>query len=88
MVPGVGGDLGPTVLRPVVEELRQGGDTVTVQPTVVETAMVMPLSRDSVALTPVRVKHFAFDCWLGPTFSINNSSGRTVGSVDVLEQLF
>ena len=53
MVPGVGGDPGPSVLRHVVEELRPDGDTVTVQPTVVETAMVMPLSRDSVALTPV-----------------------------------
>ena len=68
MVPGAPGDLGPSVPRPVVEELRPGGDTVTFQHTVVDSAMVMPLS--SVALTPVRVKHFPFDCWLGPTLSI------------------
>ena len=58
MVPGVGGDPGPSVLRHVVEELRPDGDTVTVQLTVVETAMVITLSRDSVALTPVQVKTF------------------------------
>ena len=53
MAPGEAGDLGPSVLGPVVEEQRPGGDTVTVQPTVVETAMVTALSRDSATLTHV-----------------------------------
>ena len=39
----------------VVEELRPGGDSVTVQPrpTVVKTVMVITLSREGVTLTPV-----------------------------------
>ena len=39
----------------VVEELRPGGDSVTVQPrpTVVKTVMVITLSREGATLTPV-----------------------------------
>ena len=53
MAPGAPGDLGLTVPRAVVEEPRLGKDNVTVQPTVVETAMVIALRRDNATLTPV-----------------------------------
>ena len=44
-----------SVPRAVVEELRHGGDSVTVQPrpTVVKTVMVITLSREGVTLTSV-----------------------------------
>ena len=44
-----------SVPRAVVEELRPGGDSVTVQPrpTVVKTVMVITLSREGVTLTSV-----------------------------------
>ena len=43
-----------SVPRAVVEELRPGGDSVTVQPrpTVVKTVMVITLSREGATLTP------------------------------------
>ena len=49
MVSGETGDPGPSVPRAVVEELRPGGDSVTVQPrpTVVKTVRVITLRRDS-----------------------------------------
>ena len=53
MVAGVAGGLGLHVPRAVVEELRPGGDSVTVQPrhTVVMTVRVIRLGRDSAALS-------------------------------------
>ena len=49
MVPGVPGLTGLSVHRAVVEELRPGGDFVTVQPrpTVVQTVRGITLRRDS-----------------------------------------
>ena len=57
MVPGVPGLTGPSVPRAVVEELRPGGDSVTVQPrpTVVKTVVVRALKRENVAQIPVQV---------------------------------
>ena len=56
MVIGEAGGLGPSVPRPVVEELRPGGDCVTIQlrPSVVQTVLVITLSRDSVTVTNVK----------------------------------
>ena len=56
MVPGVPGLTGLVVLS-VVEELRPGGDFVTVQPRpmVGENAMVILLKRDSATLSHVQV---------------------------------
>ena len=53
-VPGEGGLTGLHVPRAVVEELRPGGDSVTVQPrhTVVQTVRVRSLRRDSVTFSP------------------------------------
>ena len=55
MVPGDPGENGPSVPRAVVEELRPGRDSATVQPrlTVVKTVMVITLSREGATLTPV-----------------------------------
>ena len=52
-VPGEAGDPGLHVPRPVVEELRPGGDSVTVQPRtmVVLTVMGRALNRDSATLS-------------------------------------
>ena len=56
MVPGDPGENGPSVTRAVVEELRPGGDCVTVQPrhTVGQTVRVRALKRNSVTLTNVQ----------------------------------
>ena len=55
MVPGVPGLTGLHVPRAVEEELRPGRDCVTVQPrhTVVMTAMVITLDKNSVTLNHV-----------------------------------
>ena len=53
MAPGEAGDLGPSVLGPVVEEVRPGEDSVTVQPTVADTVRGITLSRDTATLTHV-----------------------------------
>ena len=57
MVLGEAGGLGPSVPRPVVEELRPGGDSVTVRPRpmVVKTVVVRALKRENVARIPVQV---------------------------------
>ena len=57
MVPGVPGLSCLSVPRAVVEELRPGGDFVTVQPRpmVGENAMVILLKRDSATLSHVQV---------------------------------
>ena len=69
MVPGVPGKSGPGVPRAVVEELRPGGDSVTVQPrpTVVQTVMEMTLNRESVTLRLVssKVKALVTSLYLG-----------------------
>ena len=55
LVPGEAGVTGLSVPRVVVEELRPGGDSVTVQPrpTVVQTVRGITLRRDSATLSPV-----------------------------------
>ena len=54
MDPGAPGLNGLSVPRPVVEELRADGDSVTVQPRpmVVQTVRGITLRRDSVILSP------------------------------------
>ena len=84
MDPGAPGCPGPSVARPVVGEPRPGGDTVTLQLMEAETVRVMTLSSDSAILNPVQVR----TCSVRPSLSINNSSGRCVGKVDVLEQRY
>ena len=56
MAPGEAGDLGPSVLGPVVEEPKPGGDTVTVQPTVADSVRGITLSRGPATLTNVAYK--------------------------------
>ena len=58
MVPGDPGLTGLSVHRAVVEELRPGGDTVTVQhrPMVVKTVVVRALKRENVTQIPVQVR--------------------------------
>ena len=57
MVPGDPGENGLSVLRAVVEELRPGGHSVTVQPRpmVIKTVVVRALKKENVAQIPVQV---------------------------------
>ena len=57
MVPGDPRENGPSVLRAVVEELRPGGHSVTVQPRpmVIKTVVVRALKKENVAQIPVQV---------------------------------
>ena len=57
MVPGAPGLTGLHVLRAVVEELRPGGDCVTVQPrhTVVQTVREKPTDGDGVKIKNAQV---------------------------------
>ena len=68
LVPGAPGLTGLSVPRAVVEELRPGGDSVTVQPrpTVVQTVVEMTLNRESVTLRLVsKVKALVASLYLG-----------------------
>ena len=58
LVPGAPGLTGLSVPDAVVEELRPGGDSVTVQPRpmVVETVRGITLNRNSATLRPARHK--------------------------------
>ena len=56
MASGKAGDLGPSVLGPVVEEPKPGGDTVTVQPTVADSVRGIILKRGPATLTHVAYK--------------------------------
>ena len=67
-VPGAPGLTGLHVPRAVVEELRPGGDSVTVQPQprVVQTVVEMTLNRESVTLRLVsKVKALVASLYLG-----------------------
>ena len=67
-VPGVPGLTGLHVPGSVEEELRPGGDSVTVQPrpTVVQTVVEMTLNRESVTLRLVsKVKALVASLYLG-----------------------
>ena len=54
MDPGAPGGPGASVARPVVEEPRPGGDTVTLQLMEAGTVRVMTLSSDSATLCNVQ----------------------------------
>ena len=56
MASGKAGDLGPSVLGPVVEEPKPGGDTVTVQPTVADSVPGITLRRGPATLIHVAYK--------------------------------
>ena len=74
MVLGAPGLTGLSVPRGVVEELRPGGDSVTVQPrpTVVQTVRGITLRRDSATLSPALSQVTS----LNSTFYILNIKGE------------
>ena len=76
MEAGAPGLTGPSVPRAVEEELRPGGDFVTVQPrpTVVQTVRGSTLSTDSATLRPVLLSQVLE---LSPHFSMKYSIVHT-----------
>ena len=70
MVPGDPGENGPSVPRAVVEELRPGGDSVTVRPRpmVVKTVVVRALKRENVTQIPVQVRILSI---VGISYDVN-----------------
>ena len=70
MVPGVPGLTGLSVPRAVKEELRPGGDFVTVQPRpmVVKTVVVRALKRENVTQIPVQVRILSI---VGISYDVN-----------------
>ena len=82
MVPGDPGENGPSVPRAVVEELRPGGDSVTVRPRPRggQTVRGINIRRDSATLTLVMAKVrvlLTHQCALCTVLIRNPNGGRT-----------